>query len=106
MRAETTAQLAAEAAGYAGRIVLSPALYHATPAAVIEVVRGARHTASLVMIVGHNPGLEDLASQLSGEEVGFSTSTVVHLDLAVEQWSDLEPSTRARVLDTWNPGDS
>ena len=84
--------------------MLSSALYHATPAAVIDVVKGAPPSAVRVMIVGHNPGLEDLVSQLSGEHVGLSTATLVHLEVAVERWSDFDLSTGARLVGSWTRG--
>jgi phosphohistidine phosphatase len=105
VRAQTTAQIAAGAAGYTGKIVLSPALYHAAPAAVVEVLNGLPQPADSVMIVGHNPGLEDLVSQLSGEEIGLATATLVQLDMPVERWSDVTLSTDARLIDLWKPAD-
>ena len=105
VRAETTARAAAEAAGYKGKIALSPELYHATPQAIVDVLRTLTGAASPVMIVGHNPGLEDLVKQLTGESVDLPTATLVHLDLPVDGWSEVALSTDATLVDTWQPRD-
>lgn len=106
VRAQTTAQLVADASGYSGKIALSPALYHARPEVAIEVLQKTpKQDAPLVMVVAHNPGLEDLVTQLTGEHVGLSTATLVHIGLPVERWPDLEPSRAATLIDLWHPAD-
>jgi phosphohistidine phosphatase len=106
VRAQTTAQIVAEAAGYRGKLVQSSALYHATPDAVIEVLRSVPDAAARsVMIVGHNPGLEDLVSRLTGEQVDLPTAALVHLVLPLDRWSDFESSTNATAIDSWTPAD-
>jgi phosphohistidine phosphatase len=104
VRAQTTAQRAADAAGYRARLTLSSRLYHATPDTAIEVLRAiASTTARRVMIVGHNPGLEDLVAQLTGAHLGLSTATLVHLELPIERWADIELSGAGTVLESWHP---
>ena len=66
-RAHTTARIVADASGYAGKIQLSSSLYHAKPEAVIAVLQEVKTaTGRTIMIVAHNPGLEDLVAQLTG----------------------------------------
>ena len=106
VRAETTARLVAEAAGYAGRIVLAPSLYQATPDAMIDVLRAAPEPdARAIMVVAHNPGLEDLVAQLTGEHVTLPTAALVHLALGVDDWSRLDLATDATLIDIWRPAD-
>jgi phosphohistidine phosphatase len=50
-----------------------PALYHATPAAMIEAVEGRE--APSVILVGHNPGLHALAFELISRGVSGPTLT-------------------------------
>ena len=106
IRARSTAEAAAEAAGYTGEIRLEPALYLATPAAIVEVLNSVEDDAAdSVMIVGHNPGLEGLVTQLSGEHQPLPTSALVQLALPIERWFDLDLSLSATVVDTWRPRD-
>lgn len=106
VRAETTARLVAEAAGYTGTIVQSPSLYHATPDLMIEVLRAAPDPgARAIMIVAHNPGLEDLVARLTGQPVTLPTATLVDLSVPIDEWRDLDLSTPASVIDIWRPAD-
>ena len=106
IRARSTAEAAAEAAGYDGQILLEPALYLATPAKIVEVLNSmADESAGTVMIVGHNPGLEGLIAQLSGEHQPMPTAALVQLLLPIDRWRDLDLSLSASVGDTWRPRD-
>jgi phosphohistidine phosphatase len=106
VRAETTARTVAKAARYKGKVVQSPDLYHATPDAIIEVIRQTPDAAArTVMIVGHNPSLEDLVAQLTGERVDLPTAALVHIALPVDQWHDVEATKSARLVDIWRPRD-
>jgi len=106
IRARSTAEAAAEAAGCDGQILLEPALYLATPAKIVEVLNSmADESAGTVMIVGHNPGLEGLIAQLSGEHQPMPTAALVQLLLPIDRWRDLDLSLSASVGDTWRPRD-
>jgi phosphohistidine phosphatase len=106
VRAQTTAQIVAEAAGYRGKVVQSSLLYHAPPAAVLDVLRTVPTAAHRsVMIVGHNPGLEDLVAQLTGERRHLPTAALVQIDVDIDGWRRLDASTGARVIDAWTGAD-
>lgn len=106
VRAESTARRVAEEASYVNKVVLSSRLYHAKPDAIIEVLEDAPESARRVMIVAHNPGLEDLVEQLTGEQLGLSTAALVHIQLPIERWSDLRLPGEGTVIETWSPGDT
>ena len=106
IRARSTAEAVAEAAGYTGEIFLEPALYLATPNAIVEVLNTLTDDpAGAVMIVGHNPGLEGLIAELSGEYQPMPTAALVQLALPIDRWQDLDLSLSASVVDMWRPGD-
>jgi len=64
-----TAILVCEALGMpAGQIVRDEQLYLADPAILLGVIRRLPSGARSAMIIGHNPGLEDLLASLLGEE--------------------------------------
>ncbi|MBU6298686.1 MAG: histidine phosphatase family protein [Alphaproteobacteria bacterium] len=75
-------------------------LYLAAAETILAAVRGARHEAGALMIVGHNPGLEDCARELVREPTGrrirkryatmtekFPTCALAVIDFDVEHWS-------------------
>jgi phosphohistidine phosphatase len=105
VRAEATARAVAGAAGYLGKLVLAPELYHASPDAIIDVIRAFPDTARTVMIVAHNPGLQDLVVQLTGESVELATATLVQVELPVNRWQSVTLSPEGTLIGAWRPRD-
>jgi phosphohistidine phosphatase len=105
VRARTTAQAVATAAGYPRDIVTDPSLYHAKPGDLLDALNGVRDGAGTVLIVGHNPGLEDFVLLLTGEHHGLVTTALVELDLPIDRWSDLDGTIGASIVGTWQPRD-
>jgi phosphohistidine phosphatase len=58
---------AAEAAFPAAEVRIEPDLYHADAASIRRVVQAAAGAGGAVMVVGHNPGLQELAVELLRE---------------------------------------
>jgi phosphohistidine phosphatase len=103
VRAQLTAKAVAEAAGYAGEILLDPRLYIASPANILSLLRTVRQNAETIMIVGHNPGLEELVEQLTGERQDLPTAALAQIVLPIDRWGDLKRSTRGTLLGHWRP---
>jgi phosphohistidine phosphatase len=103
VRAQLTAKAVTEAARYAGEILLDPRLYLASPADILSLLRTVRENARTVMIIGHNPGLEELVEQLTGERQDFPTAALAHIVLEIDHWRDLTRSTRGTLLGHWRP---
>jgi phosphohistidine phosphatase len=103
VRARRTAEAVAEAARYAGEILLDPHLYMARPADILSLLPTVRENAETVMIVGHNPGLEELIEQLTGERQDLPTAALAQIGLSIEQWRDLKRSTRGTLVGFWRP---
>ncbi len=77
-------------------------LYLATRDEVLGRLRGLGKRWRRVLVIGHNPGLQDLAAYLAGEAdkavAGriadkFPTAALALLDCALETWADLAPGT-------------
>ena len=78
------------------------ALYDATPHAIFAVIKATPATAHTLMLVGHNPGLHELALMLiaSGDietrerlREKLPTAGLVIIDFAVDAWSKLHPQS-------------
>jgi phosphohistidine phosphatase len=102
IRARTT-DAVATAVGYSRQISIEPSLYHARPHDVLAVLRGVDRNAHTVLVVGHNPGLEELVQELTGEHHDLPTAALVHISLAIEGWSGIESASAASVVETWQP---
>lgn len=104
LRARLTAQAMADAMGYRGQILLDARLYHASAADILAVLRSAvEHTVGTVLIVGHNPGLEELVARLTDERQDLPTAALAQIALPIDRWSDLTISTRGTLVGLWTP---
>jgi phosphohistidine phosphatase len=71
---------------------IRPELYGASAAELLGVIQGLPDDASSVLLVGHNPGMEDLAgafAPLPGET--FPTGALATFAFDCERWADVEP---------------
>jgi phosphohistidine phosphatase len=103
VRARLTSEAMAEAAHYAGEILLDQRLYMAGPDDILSLLRMVRQNAETVMIVGHNPGLEELVEQLTGARQDLPTAALAQIVLPIDQWRDLTLSTRGTLMGHWRP---
>ncbi len=74
------------------------ALYSAERAELIDIVRRIPHHAMAVMLIGHNPGLEDLVGAT------MSAGTLATIEVTAEHWLDLAPANW-RVISVVSPKD-
>lgn len=96
-RARQTCDLFAQEAGYKKRIRWEEAIYMAGSEALLAVLQTFPDDAGHVLMVGHNPGFEDLAGALIGADapgaysLRMSTAAAAHLVLAVDVWREVQP---------------
>ncbi len=89
-RAASTARRAAAAAGFGGRMVHTRELYLSSARDQLSSVAAvAEDGHRCVMMVGHNPTLEDLVERLTGEDVRLTTGNLVAVDLEIDAWTEL-----------------
>ena len=92
-RAEQTAMLVKEAAGFGGKIKFEKRIYEASQAQLLEIIREQNSQFESVMLVGHNPGLENLIRALTGEIHPMPTAALAVIDLEANRWSEINSST-------------
>jgi phosphohistidine phosphatase len=102
-RALATAEAVALAAEYDQEIAVTRSLYHAGVQECIELLQGLPDRVNVVMIVGHNPGLEELLFALSGEREFLTTAALAEIELPVDAWQQLGEETAGRLLNLWRP---
>ena len=95
-RAVQTAELAGLAARQDGRI------YEASAGDLLAIVQATDDAAGSLMMIGHNPGFEQLASLLAGETVMMPTGSLVEIALPVHRWADA--GSRGRLVRFLSPG--
>jgi phosphohistidine phosphatase len=76
---------------------LEERLYLAAVPTLLEIIRDTPDEVERLLLVGHNPGLEQIALLLSGRggrfrpevEIKYPTGTLVEIELPVEHWADV-----------------
>ena len=102
-RARTTAELAAEESGYEGELRLSRELYSFDAEPYLEALTELDNEYRSVMIVGHNPAMEELIEALAGQYERMPTAALAQIDLPIESWSDLDDEVGGRLVSLWRP---
>jgi phosphohistidine phosphatase len=102
-RAVTTAELAAQASGYENEIRTTRNLYHAGPEAYLELLATLPDEYGRVMVVGHNPGMEELLDHLTGTGEFMPTAALAHVELPLERWAELDEMTEGKLINLWLP---
>jgi len=106
MRASATAESVVKACGYKGEVTLKRSLYAAGPEKYLQLLRGIPNGYMRVLVVGHNPSVEELVELLTSEIHLLPTCSLAHLNLRIGSWSDIdfEPA-KGRLVDIWLPAD-
>ena len=104
VRARSTAEAAAEACGYPGEITLTDELYLATAGEILRYAQEwTAETLGRVMLIGHNPGMEDLVNMLSGQKEPFPTAALAAFELKIDSWRKLELGVEVKLKNLWRP---
>jgi phosphohistidine phosphatase len=102
-RAKKTAEATADSFSYDGRIEAIRDFYHADPATYIDHLNGVADDFSRVMVVGHNPGMEELIEELSGRWERMPTAAVAAIELPIDKWSELSENIDGKLINLWLP---
>ncbi len=86
-RARQTTELVLEGAGLKIEVRHDERIYEATVARLFEVVAQIEDDANVAMLVGHNPGLEELVVSLTGESLSMPTAALACIELDIEKWN-------------------
>ncbi|MFF5160331.1 SixA phosphatase family protein [Streptomyces sp. NPDC000348] len=100
VRARRTWELVAAQWGTPPPVRHDPRLYHADVPELLDVVRETPAEVETLLLIGHNPGLEDLVLTLAGDGLDdtldrvrtkFPTSAIAVLSWRGAAWRDLAP---------------
>jgi phosphohistidine phosphatase len=92
LRAKATAELVAKGCKYEGDLVLDHSLYEAKPKDYLDIIERISDGYSSVLIIGHNPTIEETIQMLTDSSdvlVTIPSCALAHLSIPVEQWSDI-----------------
>lgn len=103
VRAQETVALLREFWSSSAEVLNVPALYLASPQTILAEVQSLHDSWHSAMVVGHNPGLSILASQLAGQELDMPTAAVVHLLFHSDSWQALRSHAPPVLCAYWKP---
>ncbi len=102
-RARQTSQAVVDASGYPGEVRWLDSLYAAPPESYLEALRGLDDGLQSVMVVGHNPGLEELLEELTGAAESLPTAALAQVLLPIQRWSELDDEVSGELVQIWLP---
>ena len=104
-RAIDTSELIAEFSGYSGRIALDSSLYHQDSSEqYTKVLASISDNHSKVLIVGHNPSVENLIEKLTNRIELMKTCSLVRIDIKIKSWKDIiSEKDKSVLINIWHP---
>ena len=102
-RAQKTADLVANACDYNAEIEKDHDLYLAGAEDIAQVLSSVDDRINRLMIVGHNPGLEETLSELTESFHSLPTCALAHVDLPITSWEDISLDGSAKLVNLWVP---
>ena len=100
-RAKKTAQAVSEYSSFDGEIEIVPDFYPGDPETFIVTLMSVPDQVDSVMIVAHNPGLEEFLYELAGESARIPTSALAQVALPIDSWQDLEDEVQGKLVNLW-----
>jgi len=91
IRAITTAQIISNRLDHKQRFLeVDKKLYQADCTTLLTIASKLHKKIKSVMLVGHNPALEDFAAYINGESVSMQTCSLIEFTFELKDWKDFE----------------
>ncbi len=101
-RAMETFEYLGQGIGLRPATEIVPELYLAQPSSILEIIHNAPESADRLLVIGHNPGLHQLAFDfgqrgprklIAALAAGFPTCCLVVINCETASWRDVHPAT-------------
>ena len=102
-RCRKTAEHVIHASGYRGETRITGGLYEADASKLSELIAGLPDNCVRVLVIAHNPGLEELLEQLTARYAPLTTAALALVELPLEHWRDFGPATRGELKQLCQP---
>ena len=101
VRARETTELVLESAGFKLEPRFDERIYEADVRTLLEVVRSIPDSSDTAILVGHNPGFENLLSYFTSENRHMPTCALARIEFDAASWSEVsEESGRLELFIT------
>lgn len=101
VRTTETLSLLAQAAELHAKTEFQDLLYLASAPTMLESAATRAQEERCVMLVGHNPGSEDVLHVLGLGIHEMPTCSLAHIELDIDDWVLATGSIKARLIDLW-----
>jgi len=100
-RAKDTSKLVAKYCRYNKDIQSSKLLYGTSVKDYLNTIGGIANEYHRVLLIGHNPILEEVLETVTGEQISMKTCSLVHISLPIKFWKEVNdnPTTRGKLID-------
>jgi phosphohistidine phosphatase len=102
-RCRKTAEHVIEASGYRSEMRTTGELYEADGEKLRQALASLADNPATVLLIAHNPGLEELLEALIGEYTPLTTAALAKIELPIRHWHDLNEKTRGNLIHLWQP---
>jgi phosphohistidine phosphatase len=100
-RARRTTELFLNAAKLSNEPTLDDSIYEAGLPELLRVLSDIDSSHTVAILIGHNPGFEELLVSLTGQTARMPTAALACIDLSIGEWRDVHPrSGKVRWLVT------
>jgi len=86
-RARQTTALVVAAAQWNAELRYDERIYEASAGRLLEIISQIEESAGTVLLVGHNPGMEELLWRLTGESQTMPTAALAEISLDIDKWN-------------------
>ncbi|GIU82396.1 MAG: histidine phosphatase family protein [Acidobacteria bacterium] len=97
-RAAQTAELIKESAQLKANIVFDKEIYEASSLKLLFILSNIEDKYSSVLLVGHNPGMEELLRILTGQNESMPTAALAKVELEISAWKDISENSGKLVF--------
>ena len=87
VRTRETIELIKECAKFRGEVRYDERIYEASVSQLLEIISQIDNDRESVLLVGHNPGIEELLALLTGEQQRVTTANFAKIKLRATKWS-------------------
>jgi len=85
-RTKQTLKLVLEASDLKSTVEFDNRVYEASAEELLTVLQEQKKV-DAILLIGHNPGMENLLTSLTGEHEHFPTAALAAIDLNIEKWN-------------------
>jgi phosphohistidine phosphatase len=89
-RARETAEAVVQSSGIRSRLEFNESIYGASSAELITLIRQLPDSVNCALMVGHNPGFEELVTRLTATDAAMPTAALACIEFQIDHWNDLE----------------